>query len=398
MGSTSVDFFGESKQSLPKNEDVWEVDRRGYLFKAARTCTSSEELNRPCLRGTKSTPLSHPSALIAGFEETMDLLIAQKDTLNNELGPLRGFRDCCVRYVLRQTQAYTTFLTNLSQPRFLHSPQQRSQAFAEWNSPKGEVLATDVLDAEREDLAYGDVPYFFGYANSQKVLHGETILEQQIYKSPFSVLKENIQIYVSTHAKMQQRQILLNSLLVLKNRLQDKNHPIPSKLSLPDSGKRSDLPWKILDFLNTQALRYEDKVQWSSLGLNKNGVLNQSLLPLGFYEGVSGLGFVFSQVSKMGGFYSQKYADLSARIGQLLELALEQDRGIKGLGYFGGEAGILQTLFHMDAVQAKIRYRSYLGKLLLSDFTHGDWDFIGGFCGILPFVCQHKRDIESTFI
>ena len=113
--------------------------------------------------------------VLRGFDELTATL--QRLNAAGSLRPrLQAFEDCCVRVVLRGTEAYAEIGRMLWHPASLHNPEparQRAFALLEKMAANISVAPSDpaVINAEIDELLEGDIPYFSAVARQGR-LHG----------------------------------------------------------------------------------------------------------------------------------------------------------------------------------------------------------------------------------
>ena len=75
--------------------------------------------NRPNLDGQETSPLSHVDAIVEGFDRVYRTLLAHRDELLAEGGPLERFADDEVRVLARPTRVYGLILQAATHPDIL---------------------------------------------------------------------------------------------------------------------------------------------------------------------------------------------------------------------------------------------------------------------------------------
>ncbi len=135
--------------------------------------TSERDLTlRPrwSLDGAPVDPAAHIDAIVRGFERCYRFLLARREALL--AGPLRALRGIPQRYIFRETRIYGRFLSDSFAPEALRSGLARSlhidklaRAYLYPEMP----ACFPLLEAEREAIERGDIP-FFGCASDGTAL------------------------------------------------------------------------------------------------------------------------------------------------------------------------------------------------------------------------------------
>lgn len=118
--------------------------------------------NRPTLAGTEVDPTAYREAVLRGFTEGYRLLVRQREEILAPGGLLDGFAEDEIRVVPRPSSFYLAILEESFHPGALGDALDRERLFDRlWlELEEGRPYGSQVVEAERADLWYGDIPIF----------------------------------------------------------------------------------------------------------------------------------------------------------------------------------------------------------------------------------------------
>ncbi len=118
-------------------------------------------LNRPTLKGADVDVMEYYGVLVEGFRSTYRLLLAHREQLLDEGGPLAAFHDDEVRIILRPTHLYSLLQRESYHPDMLRDALDRDSFFDRlWVNVEQTAFLARVIPAERDDLWREDFPLF----------------------------------------------------------------------------------------------------------------------------------------------------------------------------------------------------------------------------------------------
>jgi type 2 lantibiotic biosynthesis protein LanM len=135
--------------------------------------------NVPRLDGDAVRASDHVEDIVAGFIEAHRVVVARREELLAEDGPVQAFRQDRVRHILRATDHYAVLLRGSYHPSCLRDAAHRGFVFdALWLGALIEPHLERVIASEQEDLMTGDVPYFCASVDSRDLIdsRGRVIL------------------------------------------------------------------------------------------------------------------------------------------------------------------------------------------------------------------------------
>ena len=134
--------------------------------------TTIECANRPTLNGTPIDLLDYRPALMDGFALTYRVLLANREELLSEQGPLERMRNDEVRVVLRPTRMYGQLLFESYHPDVLRDALDRDRLFDRlWVAAQQSPQLEKIVGQEQEDLWRGDIPIFTTRPGSRDLFH-----------------------------------------------------------------------------------------------------------------------------------------------------------------------------------------------------------------------------------
>lgn len=117
----------------------------------------------PALNDTTNTVdfSAHVDDILAGFDDMYDLLRAHSAALLADDGPLRAFDDDVTRIVFRPTHSYYVLYREGGHPDLLRDALDRDRHFDRlWAGVPHHPELERLIPYEREDLWWGDIPFF----------------------------------------------------------------------------------------------------------------------------------------------------------------------------------------------------------------------------------------------
>jgi type 2 lantibiotic biosynthesis protein LanM len=164
---------------------------------ARKRLTSVGRANWPTLDGTPVDLLDYRPAVIEGFTRTYRFLLAHREELLSEGGPLERMRDDEVRVVLRPTRIYGQLLFESYHPDVLRDALDRDRHFDWlWVAAQRNPDAEKIIGTEHEDLWRGDIPIFTTRPGSRDLCHAgrkrldEFLREPSMDRLPLAQLSE----------------------------------------------------------------------------------------------------------------------------------------------------------------------------------------------------------------
>lgn len=170
------------------NTDVMELEYRDTH--------TIEGKSLPHLDGQPVTADDHYDALAAGFERAYRFLLAYREPILAEGGPLEPFEHTEIRFLFRSTRIYGRTLRPLKTPSYLRT----GLTFGCKVETLANSFATGTIDpelwpmyeAERTALWRFDVPRFTMKTDDTDLLHDDRAIENAIETPPFEQVRRRI--------------------------------------------------------------------------------------------------------------------------------------------------------------------------------------------------------------
>ncbi|HEX7680867.1 MAG TPA: type 2 lanthipeptide synthetase LanM, partial [Thermoanaerobaculia bacterium] len=140
------------------NTDEMRIERKRVVVPGGK--------NRPNLNGSDVSAFDHVDSISKGFTSIYRLLVKHRNDLLD--GPLADFADDEIRVVFRPTRDYARILQESFHPDVLRDAIDRDRLLDRlWNDVPARPHLKRVIQAERDDLYSGDIPYFSTRPNSR---------------------------------------------------------------------------------------------------------------------------------------------------------------------------------------------------------------------------------------
>lgn len=152
---------GVPGQPLPYLSPQWQAHNTDEMRVVRRETVLPGGRNQPSMVDGKVQAERFCNEVVTGFSEAYQVLLDEKDALLAEEGPVSQFRACRIRTIIRPTTVYSKLLHDSRHPDLLRDAELRDDHIERTLRTSPTALSGQVLDAEREDLTNGDIPYFF---------------------------------------------------------------------------------------------------------------------------------------------------------------------------------------------------------------------------------------------
>lgn len=352
-GETPVDLSGigtTAGHASPHRVAYWEGAGTDELRLARRHVALRAADNRPTVEGAAIDVSRFADELVDGFTRVYRLLLAHRDELLRDGGPLDRFADDELRMLLRPTVTYAALYRESFHPDVLRDAQDRDRLFDRLGSAGPHLAA--VVPSERADLLRGDIPLFTTRASSRDLwdsdgrriggFFDETGLEQ-VRRRVARLGEDDLD---------RQTWFIRASLSTLTPHDGTRAAPIRSGGGTVEPATRERLVTSaraIGDQLEQLALRGDGDASW--IGLSMLGRGQWSLMPLGLdlYDGLPGVALFLAQLGALTG--EERYSELARGAVETLRRtsALSQS-SMRGVGAFDGWGGVVYALTGLGAL------------------------------------------------
>ncbi|WP_025692290.1 type 2 lanthipeptide synthetase LanM family protein [Paenibacillus zanthoxyli] len=407
---------GGGDQPLPfpvlqvENDDT---DEMRFVRKARWSGPSN---NRPMLGEQDTHASDFVDDIVLGFRKACSILRQNLAQLLNESdGPLAPFKNDTIRIILRPTQFYANFLIEANHPNYTKNAIEREKLLDRlWYT----VLDVRAISSEREDLLYGDIPYFTTKPGSRDLFDSRGTRIPDFFPSDsFNLAVQRITTLDEIEEKRQTGWIISSilgsaewntsrpgccstagDLLTVKPTGDaSSNQEYPSSCFNKEKSSAEYIKYaaEIGDYLLEQAIfsKSRSDATWIDVGMNYREQWNVSAMKGGLYDGTAGPALFLAYLGSITG--EQAYSE-TARLALQTSLAsLPYHANFSSAFY--GQASILYTLSHFISLDVAHPSWSDLQKNLvgrLNAIVAKDqcYDVLGGAAGVILVLLQvYKR-------
>ncbi len=186
---------GQGVRVLPKR--IWKRLRSADITFEDETRYAATGRNQVVLDGARQQAEHYDRQILAGFTDTYRLLIAERDRLLAEGGPLAAFDACRTRVIQRPTDQYAMLSAVLAGPRYQSDGAMRSAAFdillRPFRAHVDRPGLWPVLVEERRALQHLDIPHFEARAAGTAVeAAGRTLVPEYFAASGSSAVRARV--------------------------------------------------------------------------------------------------------------------------------------------------------------------------------------------------------------
>ena len=165
VGLGGVDISGVGTKPGQKTSvgmPTWEGEGTDALRFTRKVVELPPGHNRATLRGADVDVVELVDDIVAGFIDAYRLVVASREELLAEGGPIARFAGDEIRLIVRSTQRYALLRYESRHPNVLRDPADRDRGFDRLSREVSQVPSlARLIPSERADLWCGDIPMFF---------------------------------------------------------------------------------------------------------------------------------------------------------------------------------------------------------------------------------------------
>ncbi len=309
--------------------------------------------NRPRLgigEDTEIDPLDHGAAVLAGLRDTYLLLLAHRDELLAEDGPLAAFAADPVRVILRPTALYAKLLSEGSHPHVLGDALELERHFDRlWVPVVEQPLLAAAIPSEADDLWQGNVPVFTSLPGSRDLWDSRGRLIPEVWDAPsLGVVLERVRRLSPRDLARQSWFVRASLATRVANAHQSRLPHYELDPAAPAAGRAELLAAarEIAARLDLLAGRADGEAGWWGLALQADG---WSLVELGWdlYGGLLGIAMFLAYLAELTGEESPRALAEAATVAAVRLLGKEVKEPRSGIGAFDGLGGAIYALCHL---------------------------------------------------
>jgi type 2 lantibiotic biosynthesis protein LanM len=341
---------GASGQLSPHRVMRWEGAGTDEMRVVRERVEVSRAGHRPTLEGHEVNVLSHRRELAEGFADMYRLLLACRQELLSDAGPLSRFNGAEVRAIVRDTHAYDLLLQESFHPDFLRDAIERDLFLDRlWAAAPERPYLARVVGAERCDLLEGDIPIFNTLPESRHLWGSTGERIDDFFDEPGMALVRRRIEQLCERDLRRQLWFLDASLTTLSIDLYRDNWPsytVSEPSSKADRRRLLDAARAVGDRLDELALRAEAEATW--IGVAGVDGRHCSLAPLdsSLYEGVPGVALFLAYLGAACG--EERYTGLARlALATMRRQARRLMTTMERVGAFAGWGGFIYTLAHL---------------------------------------------------
>lgn len=340
-GALDISGFGAgSTRTLPNDVLEWRGARTDQLRLARGVATSGTETNRPVLDRAEVDPIDYATALVRGFREGYDILVAHATEFSGPGGPLSLFAGDEVRLVPRHTRAYSLLMADATRPSTLVDGLSRWEAFAALREGTGQDHLIALVRHELEDLFAGNIPVFTARADSRDVRTSTGhVLPGLLPRSGLDLAREKIRGLGA--ADRREQEWFIEAALATKHPQVQHRAPTapPARHPRPAHGGPPLLAvaCSIGDDLVARSRQDADRVNWVSLERVDDRFWSVLPMGAGLGEGYCGTALFLAELGRVTG--ATRYLDVARKAVHGLPALLTSLAGRPDLARHVGSGG-----------------------------------------------------------
>jgi type 2 lantibiotic biosynthesis protein LanM len=331
----------------------WEGVGTDEMRLARRRVEMPRGHNRPSLNGTDIDVLAYSRAVRDGFSAVYRLLLAHREELLAEGGPLARFAADEVRVIVRDTQTYAVLLRESFHPDALRDGLDRDRLFDRlWSGIDHRPHLARLIGSERADLQGGDIPLFTTRPASRDLWDCRgRIIDDYLDEPGLSLVRRRLGGF--GEADQRQQLWFINAAFATLGRGETRARWSPYHLDREASPADRDrllvAARAVGDRLEALAVRGDDDASWIGLMLTARDHWTLQPAGLDLYDGLPGIALFLAYlgaVTREPRYRHLAQAALAAVRGQVG--AGDATRG--SIGAFDGWGGIIYAYTHLGAL------------------------------------------------
>ncbi len=401
---------GESGQLTPDLVPTWEDVGTDAMRLVGKRMAMPASKNRPKLGDVEIDAMKYTDSIMTGFSSIYKLLMANREALLAEDGPIAAFADDPVRIILRATRSYALLLQASYHPDVQRDALERDRLFARLGSiiEKNPRMA-QVIPAEKTDLELGDIPAFSSRPGSRDLwtsrneciadFFDETSLDcvrrrlHELNEDDLARQLWIIQASMSAHAMEHVQELSRTNGADQQPAALSAKEIVPitgaGRSAAVESGQLLRAARAVADRLEWLAFRDQDEIGWLGVSLINERAWRLQPLGLDLYNGSGGIALFMAYLGALTG--EERYTALAK---MTLSSLLRQYERLKSvikaddnIGAFSGLGGLIYVMTHAGMLlnepawfdQAEALVDAVSGSIDKDDML----DVIGGSAGCL---------------
>lgn len=344
---------GTAGQLTPHGVPQWEGPGTDEMRFIRKRVAIPGTRNRATLGGRDVDALDYAESIVAGFGGMYRLLLAHRDELLADDGPLGRFAGDEVRVILRNTKAYGSLLTESFHPDVLRDALDRDRLFdALWNGIEDYPYLAAVIPAERRDLLHGSIPMFTTRPSSRDVWSSMSERTADFFdETSFESSRRRIRQFSEEDLEKQIWFVRasLTTLAMGTGQTQRPPRSMPEPRGAAHRERLLAAARAVGDRLEMLALHGTHDVSW--VGVTMVGEHQWSLLPLSLdlYSGLPGIALFLAHLGVL--VNEERYTLLARATLTTLRRQVERVRSRPApIGGFDGWGGVIYALAHLGTL------------------------------------------------
>jgi type 2 lantibiotic biosynthesis protein LanM len=376
------------------------------LLRVEKTMLGNDNL--PKINGETPDSLEYETDFTQGFENCYQFFEKNKELVLAEDGPLQLFANGSVRVIFRATVQYMKPLIESYHPKLLYNRQERTAHFEPYYKITEKFMPfKSVVNAELEDLASINIPFFYSPIDDTKIYDSKhQLIDYTHLASGWDRVIDHIKNDLSENDFQMQKCFIRNSFqaarfnedigAVLMGPTVKVAHQHRNKQELIERSQH--IITDNLDKLLAMVYAEQDRVVWPTITLLDDEVFSAGGCDEGLYDGSSGISLAFLYAGLT--LDNNHYLSITDKYYQSLHTRLDNDAlDIYSLGGYVDFGGLLNfvkchdELNNTNSQQIRQHIINQIDELLEKDEA---LDIIGGSAGAL-LVCDDPV-LQKKFI
>ena len=239
------------------------------------------------------------SKISDGFTATCKFIMTHKKWINEYIQTLIYDFDINSRVLMRHTSVYDTILKESLHPDYLNDSQRRNR-FLNYldNSSDEDCFPKELIEIEKKELKYLNVPIFYSKPNSKTVFYKKKHFDI-IQVTGLDAMIKRLNRLTSKTVK-EQNALIEKSIACFETIYTPYNKPEKEKINCNLTNEKvSDLNFvknhviQLAEKIINDSVWIDESLQWIDIGVGRAGQWEVSPKKPGLYDGLDGLGLFY---------------------------------------------------------------------------------------------------------
>lgn len=284
-----------------------------------------------------------------GFQLMYRLILAEREALLVDDGPIAAFRDVQLRCVLRPTNVYALLLMESFHPDCLRDALRRARHWDKlWLQMQHQPWLARVVQDEIKSLEAGDIPYFYAFFDSKDLVSGNgTVIPDLFHETAEASAKRQIESLSEQDLKVQRWMLSASIIRLIPEPIDARQPRVLKAKPIISNEDFLDEAFQIGEDLMTLGAYSNDRVLWPTPATETDESVSY-FAPATFnlYDGQPGIALFLAYLARLSADKGLKKLAYQA-VEPFRQLIRAGQMPCSDLGVFSGGLGPIYAFVHL---------------------------------------------------